>query len=122
MKTHRNPVRVAKVAAVALCATVGLLLATPSTPAQAHVSVSVGIGVPGVPVYAPAPVYYPRPAYYPRPVYYGPAYYPRPIYYPAARYLPPPCPRPVAVWVFIPGFWDAGHWVDGYWTTQVQYQ
>lgn len=60
--------------------------------ASAHVSVGVGISVPGVTVGvgncwncgyygAPAPVYY-----YP-PVYAGPAYYPAPVYYgPAPAY------------------------------------
>ena len=52
-----------------------------AAPAQAHVSVGIGIGLPGY--YAPPPVYYapPPPVYYapPPPVYYGPP--PPPVYY-----------------------------------------
>ena len=59
-----------------------------SLPAQAHVNVDIGIGVPGVvyaepaPVYAPPPVYVaPQPVYVPRPVVVAPA----PVYAPYWR-------------------------------------
>ena len=77
--------------------------------AQAHggVSLSVGVGVPGMamgigaPVYMPPPpVYYapPRPVYYaPRPVYFAPpvVYAPPPPMPPVYFAPPPPPPRPV---------------------------
>lgn len=57
-----------KMLAVSL-ATAGALMAA-TAPAQAHVSFSIGLGVP---VYGPPPVYYdPPPVYYePLPVYYS---------------------------------------------------
>ncbi|WP_410054136.1 hypothetical protein [Cupriavidus sp. BIC8F] len=65
----------------------GAMLAI-SLPAQAHVNVDIGIGVPGVvyaepaPVYAPPPVYVaPQPVYVPRPVVVAPA----PVYAPYWR-------------------------------------
>lgn len=83
------------------------LWVAPRADAHSHVSVGIGISVPGVvigagncwrcgywtpaPVYA-APVYYPvppPPAYYvPRPVYYGSYYapYPYPYYYRQGHY------------------------------------
>lgn len=92
--------RASKYVAVALAAA-GLLGVGA---AQARVSWSVGVGLPGVavgvaePYYAPAPVYTAPPAYYapPPPVYYRPAapvYYrpPPPVYYrPAPVYYGPP--------------------------------
>lgn len=70
----------------------------PSASAHSHVSIGVGISVPGVTVgvgncwrcgyWTPAPVYYqpvyPAPAYYPAPVYYAP----RPVYYGDGYYVP----------------------------------
>jgi hypothetical protein len=81
--------------------TIGLLMlaaatvAVPARPADAHVSVAIGlpgfgIFVGGPPVvygppvaYAPPPVVYAPPpvVYAPPPVAYGPTYYPRPAYY-----------------------------------------
>jgi|GEM_PF-1680502 hypothetical protein len=63
-------------AAVALFAAVGLVAARP---ADAHVGVAIGIGLPGFAFFAGAPppaVVYPPPVVYPAPVYYGPVYAP----------------------------------------------
>lgn len=104
-------------------------LVSPARSATAHgVSVSVGVRIPVRPVYRPAPVYDPYPSWAPSPVYYPPAtyvpppvYVPRPVYGRRAVYAAP-CRRPVSVWVWIPGFWDFGAWIDGYWTTELRYQ
>jgi hypothetical protein len=95
---------------VLAAAAVVLTLGAASQAAEAHVSWSIGIGVPGyvaapayyppAPVYvAPPPVVYapPPPVYYPpRPVYYQPA----PVYVrPAPRYYaPPPVYSPSGYW------------------------
>ncbi len=103
--------------AVGVVAAAAMLGAAGMAHARSDVAFSLGIGVPGVVVGAPAyyppapayiapppPAYYPPPppAYYPPPppVYYQPApvvVQPRPIYYapPAPVYYgPPPPPRP----------------------------
>lgn len=90
---------IARLAAAGAVAAAGLLAAG-GAQARSNVTLSVGIGVPGVvvgaPVYsapyvAPAPVYMapPRPIYYapPRPVYYAP---PPPVYYGPPAYRPAP--------------------------------
>jgi hypothetical protein len=72
--------------AVAMVAAGGLMAATAPAHAAGHVSLSLGLPLPGVVYAAPAPAYYgppapvvydtPQPAYYgPPPVYYGPEYY-----------------------------------------------
>jgi hypothetical protein len=74
-----------KIAALALTAVLGVAAMGYTKPAEAHVYVGVGIGLPGValaapPVYAYPPVvgvyppyyYYGSPYYYGRPYYYGP--------------------------------------------------
>lgn len=98
---------IAKFLAIGTIAVAGLMA---GTAVQAHggVSLSIGVGVPGVvvggPVYGnpyavPAPVYVPpRPVYYapPPPVYYAP---PPPVYYAPPRPMyRPPMYRPAPVY------------------------
>ena len=84
----------------AVVATAGLALALTlvTSVAEARVSWSVGIDVPGVAIgvaapqpyyYAPPPVYYapPQPVYAPPPVYYR---QPRPVYYAPPVVVAPP--------------------------------
>lgn len=72
MKNHR-PVYATATSVVLAVAALGFTGA-----AQAHVDVSVGIGLPGIAIGIPAPVYVaPPPAYYePPPVYVQPYYAP----------------------------------------------
>ena len=95
---------IAKLLGAGALAVAGLMAAGA---AQAHggVSLSVGIGVPGVvaPVYA-APYVAPAPVYVaPRPVYYAP---PAPVYY------APPVYRPAPVMV-VPGGYGYGYYRHG---------
>lgn len=87
--------KMTKILATGAVAVAGLMV---GIAAQAHggVSLSIGVGVPGVVVGAPAPVYMPPPPVYvapPRPVYYAPPapvyYEPRPIYRPVPVYVTP---------------------------------
>jgi len=76
--------------------------------AQAHVDVSVGIGLPGIAFGFPAPVYVaPPPVYYqPAPVYVQPqAYYAQPAYAPQVVVAPYPVYR--TGWVR-PGYYGEG--------------
>jgi hypothetical protein len=91
MLNHRS----IRIALTALGATAALGLAGA---AQAHVGVSIGLGIPGVVVgapayYPPAPAYYPpAPVYAPAPVYYNapPVYVrPQPVYYGPSVYVGP---------------------------------
>ena len=112
MKNNRS-VYATATAAVLSVAALGFTCA-----AQAHVDVSVGIGLPGIAIGIPAPVYVAPP-----PMYYPPA----PVYVqPQTYYAPPPvvvAPYPVyrAGWVR-PGYyghrwdrreqWRQHHWRD----------
>ena len=112
MKSKRS-VYATATAAVLSVATLGFTGA-----AQAHVDVSVGIGLPGIAIGIPAPVYVAPP-----PVYYEPA----PVYVRPQRYYAPApvvvAPYPVyrAGWVR-PGYygdrwhrrdeWREHHWRD----------
>ena len=89
--------KMTKFLAVGAVAVAGLMV---GVSAQAHggVSLSIGVGVPGVAMGygAPAPVYMAPPPVYvapPRPVYYAPPapvyYAPRPVYRPAPVYVSP---------------------------------
>ena len=89
--------KMTKFLAVGAVAVAGLMA---GVSAQAHggVSLSIGVGVPGVAMGygAPAPVYMAPPPVYvapPRPVYYAPPapvyYAPRPVYRPAPVYVGP---------------------------------
>ena len=69
-----------------------MLLAGGAMFAETHLSIGVGVGVPG---------------YYYAPHYYAPA--------PAVIAVRPPCPGPDYSWV--DGYWaPSGVWVGGYWT------
>jgi hypothetical protein len=97
MKNNRSTYATAAAAVLAVAA-----LGTTGA-AQAHVAVSVGIGLPGIAIGIPAPVYVaPQPVYYaPAPVYVQPqAYYVRPapvVYAPPVVVAPYPVYR--AGWV-----------------------
>ncbi len=92
--------------AVAMVAAGGLLVAAAPAHAGGHVSLSLGVGLPGIGIgyaapayygpppvaYAPAPVYAPAyaPVYAPAPYYGGPGYYAPGYYGPRVVYRPGP--------------------------------
>lgn len=97
--------------AVALVAAGGLLVAAAPAQAGGHVSLSLGVGLPGIGVGYAAPVYYGPPAVYaPAPATYlpayGPAYVSTPYYGP--RY-------------FGPGYYGSRYYGSAYYGPRVVY-